>query len=170
MGVDATRAIYRTCQYCAKDLQFSKTRDLTHKKYCSPSCRKYHNWATGKMTVRPRSSRLCQKCEQSYAPTGSRQRWCKTCCPNIIASARMARYGISQAEYDELLRLQGGCAICGDTEMLVIDHDHTCCSGEFTCGECVRGLLCHNCNVRISVLESSPEWLENAYRYLHGGR
>ena len=62
--------------------------------------------------------------------------------------------------YDSLLEGQGGvCAICGqppkDGEDLCIDHDHDCCSGtSISCGKCVRGLVCHGCNMRLGQIES----------------
>ena len=66
----------------------------------------------------------------------------------------MYLYGITEAQYNELLERQGGgCAICGRTQeengrarYLSVDHDHRCCPGKKSCGKCVRGLLCLRCN------------------------
>lgn len=53
-------------------------------------------------------------------------------------------YGLTQAEYDELVAHQDGkCAICGSPGKLVVDHDHRQ-NGR------VRGLLCSFlCNYRL---------------------
>src|SRR5699024_1004206 len=64
---------------------------------------------------------------------------------------RRNKYNISQEEYLELLNAQGGvCAICGETNKngrtLAVDHNHNCCPGEKTCGDCIRQLLCSSCN------------------------
>lgn len=63
--------------------------------------------------------------------------------------------------YEEMLAEQGGgCAICrrppGRTR-LHVDHDHRCCPGKKSCGECVRGLLCWYCNRSLAVLENDSE-------------
>jgi hypothetical protein len=59
-------------------------------------------------------------------------------------------FGITRAQYDQLFALQDGrCAICGNkpkTRQLSVDHDHSCCPGSRSCGNCVRGLLCSVCN------------------------
>jgi len=37
-----------------------------------------------------------------------------------------------------------------------VDHDHSCCSGERTCGACIRGLACDNCNWGIGRFNDDP--------------
>ena len=64
---------------------------------------------------------------------------------------RQYRYGITEERYQELFAAQEGrCAICGNKpgryKGLAVDHDHECCPGKKSCGECVRGLLCSICN------------------------
>ena len=74
--------------------------------------------------------------------------------------------------------LKDGCEICGsktqETEsgkvLWRIDHDHSCCPGKRTCGKCVRGVLCHQCNVGIGLLGDSPARLGQAITYLTRGR
>lgn len=64
-------------------------------------------------------------------------------------------YHFTEAEYDALLEAQGGvCAICessdpkGRGRYFHIDHDHLHCpEGARSCGKCIRGLLCHLCNI-----------------------
>lgn len=85
------------------------------------------------------------------------------------------RYNISQDRYYEMLFSQGGgCALCGlqsaNGRRLAIDHDHSCCPKTgYSCGKCVRGLLCDRCNNTIERIESIPDWSEKASIYLKGG-
>lgn len=60
------------------------------------------------------------------------------------------KFGITGDEYRALLAKQGGrCAICQRKPgkyRLSVDHDHECCPGARSCGKCIRGLLCGDCN------------------------
>lgn len=63
----------------------------------------------------------------------------------------------------------GSCDICGKTETrrLAVDHDHTCCPSKmFSCGKCVRGFLCTNCNQALGQFRDSTDLLRKAAMYL----
>jgi hypothetical protein len=83
----------------------------------------------------------------------------------------LSTYNLSQERHDALLEKQNGvCAICKlpneDGSNLTVDHDHNCCSGLKSCGECVRGLLCQLCNKAIGLLKDNVETIRSAAVYL----
>ncbi|MCA8263300.1 endonuclease VII domain-containing protein [Burkholderia multivorans] len=73
----------------------------------------------------------------------------------------MTRYGMTPAQYDDLLKKQNGCcALCGGLmERPVIDHCHQ--TGK------VRGILCHPCNIKLPAVEDMG-WVMLAWAYLEG--
>lgn len=48
-----------------------------------------------------------------------------------------------------------------------VDHDHKCCSGDKSCGKCVRGILCPGCNTGMHYYDKEG-WVDNAKEYLNG--
>ena len=84
------------------------------------------------------------------------------------AAHNLWRYGLTQEAYDALLESQGGaCGLCGDVvERFHVDHDHSCCPDRTSCGQCVRGLLCVNCNPMLGQAKDSIERLQCGIRYL----
>jgi hypothetical protein len=58
------------------------------------------------------------------------------------------------------------CGVCGSTEALEVDHDHTCCPTNRYCESCIRGLLCGPCNRGVGMFRDRPELLEAAANYL----
>jgi len=96
------------------------------------------------------------------------QRWAKH--PEHMKRLRRNRrlgdcFGISLAEYNRLLFLQGGkCLICetekpgGCKTYMSVDHNHT--TGK------VRGILCGNCNTILGIAHDNPERLRKAADYL----
>ena len=74
----------------------------------------------------------------------------------------MKKYGTTVEWYrDRLIEQLGLCAICGHLshhhgtiQRLQVDHDHACCDMHTkSCGKCLRGLLCADCNLRLAPLE-----------------
>lgn len=82
--------------------------------------------------------------------------------------SRANKYGLSVLQLKELFSKVTGCEICGKTERpLVIEHDHSCCpSQKNTCGKCIRGLVCQQCNMVIGMAADEIYVLESAIKYL----
>ena len=139
----------RQCEACGKDYM-PHPRSAWHQRYCSRVCR---------YTVY----------RQPYDPVNYR-RW-----------VLHTRYRMTPEGLEALRAKQGGlCAICrqaegdkyadGRLKDFSIDHDHTCCPGERSCGRCVRGLLCRKCNVGIGNLRETPAILRAAADYIQNFR
>ena len=85
---------------------------------------------------------------------------------------RAKAYGLAPGDYAALLEAQGGgCGWCGRPRRkggrdLAVDHDHSCCPGRTSCGECIRGLLCWTCNKMLHHVMDSPEVVERGAEYL----
>lgn len=83
-------------------------------------------------------------------------------------------FRISPERYADMLKEQNNCcAICLNlfTDTPAVDHDHSCCGGRSagkrkTCGKCVRGLLCINCNAALGSFNDNIQTLLNAVSYL----
>lgn len=74
-------------------------------------------------------------------------------------------------EYIAMEKIQGNvCKICEKPNIngrrLSIDHDHACCSGTYSCGKCIRGLICFNCNTALGNVNDNIELLQKMIKYL----
>lgn len=85
------------------------------------------------------------------------------------------KYGLSKQQYENMLQTQGGkCANpgCGATESgsvsgyWNIDHNHGCCGPLSGCPNCVRGLLCSNCNLTLGMISDNQHKLSGLVEYL----
>jgi len=88
-----------------------------------------------------------------------------------------SRFNITPEQYLGMYESQGGvCAACGRESngadrRLSVDHDHSCCPGKKSCGKCVRGLLCGNCNTALGLLGEDLNTIEKIANYIkeHNG-
>ncbi|MGW6021670.1 endonuclease domain-containing protein [Streptomyces sp. NPDC055099] len=93
---------------------------------------------------------------------GALRPYCKPCNSERV---RLSHYNVTKEFLDQLWRFQGErCAICGITEAGMrtphVDHDHSCCKVGRSCGMCVRGLVCSNCNAYgLAWYEALPDHL-----------
>jgi hypothetical protein len=77
------------------------------------------------------------------------------------------RHGLNLEEYNSLYnKYNGRCWVCKTKMASVIDHDHECCKTAYSCGSCVRGLLCRKCNIALGLLEDNVNNLASAIFYL----
>ena len=74
------------------------------------------------------------------------------------------RYGLPPGGFEQWLTEQDYCCyLCREPLDLEkkrgihIDHDHSCCRGNRSCGKCIRGLACHACNTGIGAFGDDPE-------------
>lgn len=89
----------------------------------------------------------------------------------ILSHILQVTFNITGDQYDRMLEAQHGvCAICFQVDnkgkRLSVDHDHRCCPQTKSCGKCVRGLLCHKCNMAIAFLHDNIKIIESAATYL----
>jgi hypothetical protein len=123
---------------------------------------------------------LCAACGQRVGVYPRRDYW--ACRPHAteIRKAHWSRltpeqkqgrkyraHHVTESWFVDTLARQGGhCRLCPETVDLVIDHDHRCCPGPYSCGKCVRGLLCHRCNRGIGQLGDDADRLLAAAAYV----
>jgi hypothetical protein len=167
----------------------SCTRTLHALGYCSLHYRRFRN---GKSLLNPiqkqrkhnstkirndQGKKQCVGCEEWFSESYFRYHHltadrldvrCKEC-DTFMRIKRM--YKISKTDIEQFLKKQKGCAICHKSENLfpiwwAVDHDHKCCSGIESCGNCIRGILCSNCNRGLGQFKDSEKILINAIGYI----
>lgn len=95
-----------------------------------------------------------------------------TGCDSPVRSSAMCKghystsftYNLSSVQLMSIY--EAGCSICGVMSGVRIDHDHSCCEYGGSCGTCVRGGLCSNCNTAIGLFKEDPNRLRSALSYL----
>lgn len=164
------------CRRCGEDKPldaFATDRRHTlrqgRQSYCRECMAEYNTLRHASMTEEQREA-LNAKRRASVTPR-------KTTPESQRNSTLKSRYGITLEEYNRRVEEQGGvCALCGEEYIeaepgkvprgLHVDHDHSCCPGRRSCGECIRGLLCAKCNHLLGNARDSTDVLLKAIEYL----
>jgi hypothetical protein len=100
----------------------------------------------------------------------------RTAHPENVRNAHYKqKYGLTcEAVNDFLIKQNNQCAICplvfsyaSRETTPCVDHDHSCCPGQKSCGKCVRGLVCRMCNVLLGAARDNTTTLQNSIKYLN---
>jgi len=139
--------------------QFSSGKELTALRYKKPNLKRVF---TRSQEIEKGFS-TCSNCEETkpledFYKTSS---YCKVC---MSALQLKRKYGIDQSTWENIFASQDfSCLICSELvkdnhkNQWPVDHDHSCCAGSTTCGNCLRAILCPRCNVAVGYLETHPD-------------
>lgn len=115
--------------------------------------------AKGLVRYPPTDDERCGTDAGAQAHCGRREHPCDACREAKRITRIFYQYGITpEALINLLAQFDGLCWVpdC-QQEATKIDHDHDCCPGKQSCGRCVRGILCHECNIVEGSLKHRPE-------------
>jgi len=142
-GCDAVRVKHR--RWCPEHIPPPRPSPIRGEAECE-LCGRSHSWyestlVANRPEIRDLYRRTCVKCRQDYV--------------QVIKGHRLSTH--------DALRLITAleCELCHERFPIgprgrrknCVDHDHNHCPGQFSCGACVRGILCHRCNNAIGALE-----------------
>lgn len=107
----------------------------------------------------------CKKCHSKYVTKYIKDNPSKRSKYNY--KRRFKRHGLTQEQYDLLQKkYDGKCHSCKDRDAINIDHDHSCCPGLYSCGKCVRGVLCSQCNTALGLLNDDAIKIKKLIEYI----
>lgn len=167
---------------------YSRYNPETSRHWAGTHCIKGHELTEDNVKRTSNGSRICLTCEAARTPAHCPQgheyteentyiakdnsKHCRTCSRERQPEIRlMSKYRLTSDLLEQKLLFQDNkCTVCGRkfTADLKhnIDHDHSCCPGEKTCGKCIRGILCVDCNRLLGDARDSIDVLQSAINYL----
>lgn len=125
---------------------------------------------------------ICIVCDKEFIMgKNPKKKFCSSACKSRYRTTSGARvnthlwtnFRIRESDYNEMLIHQNfRCAICKIHQSEVsrafaVDHDHKCCSGKKSCGKCIRGLLCFECNIGLGKFKDDSAIVQTALQYLN---
>jgi len=174
----------RLCKVCGS--RFERNVGEAGTKFCSTACKRV-GYAVGFPSVGPPTCAWCGKLPPRGDSTTRARRgggvWpyiCSECTDPIRHLLNGLRKQRVPHEMFRRLLDDPGCEICHRDivvkirdpntgrarSLLTVDHDHNCCPGTHSCGLCVRGLLCTQCNCAAGLLGDDAERALALARYV----
>jgi hypothetical protein len=169
----------RNCSKCKLYLphdRFSKGTNQGYSSYCKECAHLYYRGRYQnkkkimKVTETHKQCRVCEELLLFDEYSGKRNPYCKKCHAYLGHVRNVRKYGIEPEDYIIMLKEQEyKCKICKTktTKRLCIDHDHSCCTDNNSCGKCIRGLICFDCNVALGMIKDNINTLQSMIEYLY---
>lgn len=114
---------------------------------------------------------ICKRCHTDYMLNYYEQKNDKRDAKNKMNTKYVAswkRHHLTEEQYNSLLsKFNGKCHVCRKENATSIDHDHSCCSQNRSCGKCVRGILCRGCNTALGSLKENNNTISNLLKYIN---
>lgn len=166
----------KVCKQCQKALPLSSFylrnsgSPYTMCKGCYNEDKKNRSTSRQHLLIDNKTCRSCGETKaasefhKNYSQQGGLASICKDC---AYLANLSTKYKIDNIE--ELIRDRAGrCDICHKPfgKRPNVDHDHSCCSTDYTCGKCFRGLLCTGCNMGLGFFNDNITSLSNAVSYV----
>lgn len=164
--VFVSKNLKRKCKYCDKEPKKNLTSGRNKGYYttcgseeCLKAQYKDHHVCVLKGKLNKPENMKCAICGDTFEKKSSNhKRYCLECVPDKSWRGRAQRYGIGKKQWDLLLQKQNHkCALC-EKNPEVVDHCHK--------EGIVRGLLCNSCNIGLKILDSCPDFLQRALKYV----
>jgi hypothetical protein len=161
----------RKCTYCGRTYDRADPDGGT--KYCSHECKTAGYQSADNSNRRRQEPVPCANCQHPITGAKPNADVCRNCRGRY--SSQIASHHL---DTDWALRLINAthCDCCGekltrnhDRHKGIVDHDHGCCPGQVSCGKCVRGIICNDCNTKAGAIEANPERYQAVLNYLGRG-
>lgn len=109
----------------------------------------------------------CKKCHSNYMTQYYKDNPEKIHFSRTAPKQNWRRHRISEEYFNSMINLfDGKCHSCKINNATNIDHDHSCCETNRSCGKCVRGVLCHHCNSALGLLKDDRNKILNLLKYV----
>ena len=173
----AVHGDHRTCKRCANDYDRRQDPDAGTK-YCG-DCRRQNVAYPVAVPKSAARATTCPLCGQSHKRNN---RWhvCHECEQELPEHIwRSLKTHHASLNWVKQAMTSPTCQIC-ETDLrqmrrtangkwkssFCIDHSHNCCTKQTSCGNCIRGFLCHACNAGIGYLKDDAETIAKALTYV----